>query len=136
MTPFTVYLVVRNTPDGNKSHTLDRRLRALRALHEELTAVGIHVTPLPERADLEVEITNVFVAGDAHGAGRVETGGLAERGRILSIRLSVSDEHVEIVCSDGMSRVPAERYAAQRIMMWLDGLSRPRMTDLVHAPTA
>ena len=22
------------------------------------------------------------------------------------------------------------------IMMWLDGLSRPRMTDLVHAPTA
>ena len=127
-----MYLVVRNTPDGNKSHMMDRRLRALRALHDELTAIGIRVTPLPERADLEVEITNVFVAGEH----RAEASALTERGRIMSIRLSVSDEHVELVCSDGMGRVPAERYAAQRIMMWLDGLSRPRMTDVVYAPTA
>lgn len=136
MTPFTVYLVVRKTPDSNKTHTMDRRLRALRSLHDELTTIGIRVTPLPERADLEVEITNVFVAGESVAAIRGETSVAAERGRIMSIRLSIGDEHVEMVCSDGMKRVPAERYAAQRIMMWLDGLSRPRVTDLVHAPTA
>jgi len=136
MTPFTVYLVVRNTTDGNKSHMMDRRLRALRALHDELAAIDIRVTPLPERADLEVEITNVFVAGENRTAARAQASGLPERGRIMSIRLSVSEEHVELVCSDGIGHVPAERFAAQRIMMWLDGLSRPRMTDLVHAPTA
>jgi len=141
MTPFTVYLVVRNTTDGNTLHMMDRRLRALRAHHDELAAIDIRVTPLPDRADLEVEITNVFVAGEDRTAGRAETGrgeasALAERGRIMSIRLSVSDEHVELVCSDILGGVPAERCAAQRIMMWLDGLSRPRMTDLVHAPAA
>src|SRR5438093_12002706 len=130
MTPFTVYLVVRNTPDGHKSHTMDRRLRALRALHDELASIGIRVTPLPDRADLKAEITNVFVAGDSHVSGRGES-----HSRILSILLSMFGEHVELVCSDGMGRVPAERYAAQRIMMWVDGLARPRMTDLVHAPT-
>src|SRR2546421_2467613 len=126
MTPFTVYLVVRNTTDGNKSHMMDRRHRALRALHDELAAIDIRVPPLPERDDLEVEITHVFVAGENRTAGRAETGrreasALAERERIMSIRLSVSDGHVELVCSDGSGRVPAERYAAQRIMMWLDG---------------
>lgn len=136
MTPFTVYLVVRNTCDSNTSHTLDRRLRALRALHDELTTLGVRVTPLPEYADLEVDIMNVFVSGDGRAPGRADVHGPAERGRIMSLRLSVADEHVELVCSDGVGRAPAERYAAQRILMWLDGSSRPRMTDLVHAPTA
>src|SRR5262245_31736334 len=134
MTPFSVYLAVRNTPDGNTS-ALERRLRALHALHHELNTLGIHVTPMPDRADLEVEITNVFIAGDPHAAVRAESGG-AERERIMSIRLSVAEEHVEIVCSDGLGRMPAERHAAQRILMWLDMLSRPRMTDLAHAPSA
>src|SRR5262249_7477300 len=141
MTPFTVYLVVRNTLEGNKSHLMDRRLRALRTLHDELLDIGIRVTPLPERADLEVEITNVFVAGESRAAGYQAAGhapatNATESGRIMSIRLSVADEHGELVCSDGMGRVRAERYAAQRIMMWLDSLSRPRMTDVVHARTA
>ena len=137
MTPFTVYLVARNALDGNKSRDeVDRRLRALRALHDELDTIGIRVTPLPELADLDVQITNVFLAGDSQAAaGHVRT--CADRGRIMSIRLSVSDDdHVDMVCSDGMDRVTAERYAARRILMWLDGLSRPPMTDLVHAPTA
>jgi|SRR5215813_12726616 len=136
MTPFSVYLVVRNTPESNKSHVLDRRLRALRTLHEELRSLGIHVTAMPDRADLEVEITNVFVAGESQTLARVDAGSATERGRIISIRLSVADEHVELVCSDGMGRVPAERHAAQRILMWLDLSSRPRMSELVHAPTA
>jgi|SRR5579872_4911957 len=137
MTPFTVYLVVRAHEDSGKSHVTDRRLQALRALHDELTNVGIRVTPLPERADLEVEITNVFLAGEKHAPGVPnETCSLMDRGRIMSIRLSVSDEHLEFVCSDGSGRVPAERHAAQRILMWLDSSSRPRVTDLVHAPTA
>src|SRR5262245_2648943 len=136
MTPFSVYLVVRNTPDGNKSHVLDRRLRALRALHGELSALGIHVTATPDRADLEVEITNVFVAGETHAPAHADSARVVERGRIISIRLSVADEHVELVCSDGMGRVPAEQHAAQRILMWLDLSSRPRMSELVHAPTA
>ena len=137
MTPFTVYLLMRTTDDGQKSHMTERRLQALRALHDELTDAGIRVTPLPERADLEVEITNVFLPGDVHAPGSpAETCSLVERGRIMSIRLSVSDEHLEFVCSDGTSRMPAERHAAQRILMWLDSSSRPRMSDLVHAPTA
>jgi hypothetical protein len=138
MTPFTVYLAVRNTRPGNKSDAMDRHLCALRALHDELLAVGIRVTPLPDLADLGVEITNVFVAGDSH-AGRpaAEHPQMSAEGeRIMSIRLSAADEHVELVCSDGMGRVPAERHAAQRILMRLDGLSRPRMTDLVHARPA
>src|SRR5438093_7477263 len=133
MTPFTVYLLVRaseDNGDASKSLTTDRRLQALRALHDELTTIGIRVTPLPERADLEVEITNVFVAGQGRTPGRAETCSLVERGRIMSIRLSVGDERLEFVCSDGTGRVPAERHAAHRIMMWLDNSSRPRMTDL------
>jgi hypothetical protein len=136
MTPFAVYLLVRTTADGAKPHATDRRLQALRALHEELTNIGIRVTAMPDRADLEAEITNVFLAGEGHASGgRAETCSLVERGRIMSIRLSVGDEHLEFVCSDGTGRVPAERHAAQRIMMWLDNSSRPRITDLVHAPT-
>ena len=136
MTPFTVYLLMRTPEEVQKSHISERRLQALRALHDELTNIGIRVTPLPERADLEVEITNVFLPGDVHAPGSpAETCSLVERGRIMSIRMSVSDEHLEFVCSDN-GRVPAERHAAQRILMWLDTSSRPRMTDLVHAPTA
>ena len=136
MTPFAVYLVV-HTKEDTKPQAADRHLQALRALHDELTNIGIRVTPLPERADLEVEITNVFLAGEGHTAGVPnETCSLMDRGRIMSIRLSIADEHLEFVCSDGSGRAPAERHAAQRILMWLDNSSRPRMTDLVHAPTA
>ena len=137
MTPFAVYLHVRTTDDVSKSLSIERRLQALRALHEELVQIGIRVTPMPDRADLEVEITNVFLAGEAHAPGvRAETCSLVERGRIMSIRLSVGDEHLEFVCSDGAGRASAEHHAAQRILMWLDNSSRPRITDLVHAPTA
>jgi len=136
MTPFTVYLVMRNTPDTNRAQLMDRRLRSLRALHDELLAVGIRVTPLPDLADLEVEITNVSVAGEGRAPSHAETTIRAERGHILSIRLSVSGERVELVCSDGTGRETAEHFAAQRILIWLDQSSRPRMTDLAHAPTA
>ncbi|HEY6212527.1 MAG TPA: hypothetical protein VIW45_09590 [Vicinamibacterales bacterium] len=138
MTPFTVYLVVRATQDAErKPQAIERRLQALRALHDELTNIGVRVTPLPERADLAVEITNVFLAGEAHApSGAPDNCSLVDRSRIMSIRLSVADEHLEFVCSDGAGRVPAERHAAQRILMWLDNSARPRVTDLVHAPTA
>jgi hypothetical protein len=135
MTPFAVYLHLRGTEETERSRMTDRRLQALHALHEELSNVGIRVTPLPERADLEVEITNVFLAGDTHAPGRSDSCSLVDRGRIMAIRLSVHDEHLEFVCSDG-ARVSAEHHAAQRILMWLDSSSRPRITDLVHAPTA
>jgi len=135
MTPFAVYLHLRANEEPQRSRMTDRRLQALHALHEELSNIGIRVTPLPERADLEVEITNVFLNGETHLPGRADTCSLVERGRIMSIRLSVHDEQLEFVCSDG-GRVSAEHHAAQRILMWLDSSSRPRMTDLVHAPTA
>jgi|SRR5436189_5069687 len=135
MTPFAVYLHLRASEDLQRSQMTDRRLQALHALHEELSNIGVRVTPLPERADLEVEITNVFLAGETQLPGRVDTCNRVERSRIMSIRLSVNDEHLEFVCSDG-GRVTAEHHAAQRILMWLDNSSRPRMTDLVQAPTA
>ena len=135
MTPFAVYLHLRASEEAQPSRMTDRRLQALHALHEELSNIGVRVTPLPERADLEVEITNVFLSGETHLPGRADTCSLAERSRIMSIRLSVADEHLEFVCSDG-GRISAEHHAAQRILMWLDNSSRPRMADLVHAPTA
>src|SRR5215831_12495962 len=134
MTPFAVYLHLRASEEAQPRMT-DRRLQALHALHEELSGIGVRVTPLPERADLEVEITNVFLAGETQLPGRNDTCSTVERARIMSIRLSVHDEHLEFVCSDG-GRVTAEHHAAQRILMWLDNSSRPRMADVVHAPTA
>ncbi len=115
MGAYTVYLFVRTNADREPAAVTERRLQALQALRDELVRVGVRVTPLPGHADLDVEITNVFGTGD-HSA---------DAQRVLIVRISVGDERLDFVCSDGLGRVSAEQHAAKRILVWLDSLSHP-----------
>lgn len=110
MTGFTVYLFVRGG-DRVPTASAERRLQALGALREELLRAGVRVTPMPGHADLDVEITNVFGSGE-HTDGH----------RVIIVRLSVGDDRLDFVCSDGIGRVSAEHHAAKRIVVWLESL--------------
>ncbi|PYR08517.1 MAG: hypothetical protein DMG00_14965 [Acidobacteria bacterium] len=84
MTGFTVYLFVRAPQSlpgspGDGATSTERRLNALHVLRDELVALGIQVAPVPDLADLHVEITNVG-SSRRHGA----TG---DRQRAAGVRL-------------------------------------------------
>src|SRR5437773_719312 len=65
MSASVVYLFVRTPPDGPSSAVALRRLKALQELRDELRrSGGAIVTASPHRADLQVEITNVFASDD------------------------------------------------------------------------
>ena len=127
MTGFTVYLFVRapqslQSSPGNATTSTERRLNALHALRDELVALGIQVAPVPDLADLQVEITNVFATREAMMDHRV-----------VMVRVAIGHERLEFVCSDGVGRVPAERQAAKRIVAWLDS---PGVAGVMRLPTA
>lgn len=108
MTAFTVYLFVR-TSDETLSAATNRRLHALQVLRDELTSVGIRVVAVPDHADLEVEIKDVFAPHENESDQRV-----------LVVRLSMDDERLDFVCADGAGRASAEQLAAKRVLEWLD----------------
>ena len=128
MTGFTVYLFVRapqSTQGASASDAAtatERRLTALHVLRDELVALGIRVAPVPDVADLHVEITNVFATRDG-----------ATDHRVVMVRLAIGNERLEFVCSDGVGRVQAERQAAKRIVAWLD---KPNVAGTVRVPHA
>ena len=127
MTGFTVYLFVRAPQSlqgspGDGATSTERRLNALHVLRDELVALGIQVAPVPDLADLHVEITNVFATREA-----------TRDHRVVMVRLTIGNERLEFVCSDGIGRVPAERQAAKRIVAWLDS---PGVAGAVRLPTA
>jgi len=117
MDTFTVYLFVRDR--SQSSVTIERRLQSLKALREELVSLGVQVTALPDEADLQVEIRNVF--GTSEGPGGKPLAG-SDGHRVLIIRLMIGDDPVEFVCSDGIGNMPAERHAAKRVLVWLHNL--------------
>ena len=121
MDNFTVYLFVRDAARIQSPAAMERRLRALQALREELIALGgVRITALPYEADFQVEITNVL--GPNGGPdGAIRTAG--DGHRVLIIRLLIADEPVEFVCSDGIGKAPAERHAARRVLVWLHNLA-------------
>jgi hypothetical protein len=110
----TVYLFMH--PLGDTSHAVAlTRLQALGALRDELASQpGVHVSPVPHPADLEVEILNVVVTEEGPRAFR--SGGQ----RILVVRLARNGERLDLVCSDA-EQVSAERQAARRIRRWAAG---------------
>jgi hypothetical protein len=127
MTGFTVYLFVRAAQTlhggpGDAATSTERRLNALHVLRNELVALGIQVAPVPDLADLQVEITNVFATREA-----------TTDHRVVMVRLSIGSERLEFVCSDGVGRVPAERQAAKRIVAWLDS---PGVAGALRLPQA
>ena len=127
MTGFTVYLFVRAPQSlqgspGDAATSAGRRLNALHVLRDELVALGIRVAPVPDLADLQVEITNVFATREA-----------TTDHRVVMVRLAFGNERLEFVCSDGVGRVPAERQAAKRIVAWLDS---PGVAGTARLPTA
>jgi hypothetical protein len=124
MSAFTVYLFVRAASDHDSAGA-HRRLQALQALRDELVGLGIRVSPVPDQADLDVEITNVFGTSEESICGeprRLVRGG--EGRRVVIVRISVGDERLDFVCSDGIGRVSAEHHAAKRILAWLDSLGQ------------
>jgi hypothetical protein len=121
MDTFTVYLFVRDAALIQSAAAMKRRLQALQALREELVMLdGVRVTAVPDEADLQVEITNVFGTNE-RSEGAIRNTGTGQR--VLIIRLLIADEPVEFVCSDGIGNVPAERHAARRVMVWLHNLT-------------
>jgi hypothetical protein len=120
MDTFSVYLFVRDKSESHPPIAIKRRLHALQALREELTALGnVRVTALPHEADLQVEIKNVFVTNEGPRAGRRKP---AEH-RVLVVRLLIADEPVEFLCADGVGKLPAEHHAAKRVLVWLYNLA-------------
>jgi hypothetical protein len=117
MSASTVYLFVRTPPDGPGSPVGLRRLKAVQELRDELRRMGdVIVTASPIRADLQVEITNVFASDDA---------ALPRDGRrVVVIRLSAGDDRMDFVCADGPGAVSAEQQAAKRIALWLESLDQ------------
>lgn len=114
--PMTVYLFMHPFDDAPQGAAL-LRLNALRGLRDELAAMpGVRVSPVPQQADLEVEITNVIATDDA-GCGVSRGDGQ----RILVIRMNRNGERLDFVCSDGRGRLSAERQAARRIRDWVVG---------------
>jgi hypothetical protein len=116
LAPLTAYV---HMPALNGASEAVSRLRddALRALREELASLcGVRVSPVPQGADLEVEITNVLRVDEGSHA-RSDAG----RRRILVVRLGRNGERLDFVCSDGRSTMPAERQAARRIRGWVTG---------------
>jgi hypothetical protein len=119
MDTFTVYLFVRDRSHTQSPIAIERRLQAQQALRDELVALNVRVTALPDEADLQVEITNVFGTNEeTHGA--MPRGGDSQR--VLIIRLLIANEPVEFVCADGIGNVPAECHAARRVLVWLHNL--------------
>jgi hypothetical protein len=118
MDTFSVYLFVREKSKSHPPIAIQRRLQALQALRDELTALGnVRVTALPHEADLEVEIRNVFVTNEG------PVGRQGNEHRVLIVRLMIGDEPVEFLCADGIGNVPAEHHAAKRVLVWLYNLT-------------
>jgi hypothetical protein len=129
MSAFSVYLFVRTGPEYD-SGAAHRRLQALQALRDELVGLGVRVSPVPDQADLDVEITNVFGSSEESMYGeprRLVRGG--DGRRVVIVRISVGDERLDFVCSDGVGRVSAEHHAAKRILVWLESLSQESHQD-------
>ena len=113
----TVYLFVRTPPDGPTSAVALRRLKALQELRDELRHMGgVIVLAAPQRADLQVEITNVFASDDAASP--------RDSRRVIVVRLSAGDNRMDFVCADGYGRTSAEQQAARRIFVWLESIDR------------
>ena len=110
----TVYLFMHPLGDASHAATLSR-LQSLATLRDELASLpGVHVSPVPHPADLEVEILNVIATDEGPRAFR--SGGQ----RILVVRLGRNGERLDLVCSDA-EQVSAERQAARRIRRWVAG---------------
>lgn len=142
MDTFTVYLFVRDRSDTQPPIAIERRLQAQQALRDELAALGVRATALPHEADLQVEITSVLglteepgpthsthptratqLTHPTHTTHVTRATHVTQNDRVLIIRLLIGDEPVEFVCSDGIGRIPAERHAARRVLVWLNKLS-------------
>ncbi|MGE3179035.1 MAG: hypothetical protein AB7O32_16310 [Vicinamibacterales bacterium] len=111
-----VYLFTHPFTDAPAQAAL-LRLNALRALRDELSGLpGVRVSPMPQGADLEVEITNVIASEEPPAAiGRDASQ------RILVVRMGRNGERLDFVCSDGRGDSTAERQAARRIRNWVLG---------------
>jgi hypothetical protein len=117
----TVYLFMNPAVPPLRSPA-PRRLGALNRLRDELAALpGVQVSPIPQGADLEVELMNVI------GADDTTVGGPADHHRILVVRLGRNGERIDFVCSDG-DHASAELQAARRIRNWVVGESSVALT--------
>ena len=124
----SVFLFIQSVSADGTSLVDVRRLQVLKALREELQALGVRVSPSPQEADLRVEIAQFL--GNDHGSA-VRSGRYAlhliERPRTLIVRVWAGEEQFDLVCVDGLSNVTAECQAARRI--------HARLITRMSAPT-
>jgi hypothetical protein len=122
MVTHSVYLFIQSTSD-NVPRVVRPRLNALVALREGLLETGnVRISASPQDADVHVEIVNLLgvdegpIARAAHRSARV-----ADRRRILIVRVTGEDDRFTFVCSDSPG-TSAECHAARRIQSWMEGV--------------
>jgi hypothetical protein len=133
---FTVSVSMPEPADDTRSQAVWRGVAAVQAMSEALARTGIRVMKPPDAADVQVEIVNVLGADDGPivRSAKLSQRVPERRPRVLIIRMSVHDHHVEFVSAERLGRLTAEDQAAKRIRWWVaelttrQGNGRPPVT--------
>jgi hypothetical protein len=130
---FTVSVSMPEPADDTRSRPVWRGVAAVQAMSEALARNGIRVMTPPNAADVQVEIVNVLGADDGPivRSAKLSQRVPERRPRVLIIRLSVYDYHVEFVSAERLGQLTAEDQAAKRICWWVSNLT---MTRHSHPP--
>jgi len=121
---FTVSVSMPEPADDTRSRAVWRGVAAVQALSDALARSGIRVMKPPQAADVQVEIVNVLGADDGPivRSAKLSQRVPERRLRVLIIRLSVDDHHVEFVSAERLGQLTAEDQAARRIRGWVTEL--------------
>ncbi len=122
---FTASVSMPEPVDDTRSRAVWRGVAAVQAMSDALARNGIRVMKPPHAADVQVEIVNVLGADDGPivRSAKLSRRVPEERPRVLIIRLSVHDYHVEFVSAERRGQLTAEDQAAKRIRWWVAELT-------------
>src|SRR5437773_8526401 len=121
---FTVSVSMPEPAAEPRSQAVGRGVAAVQAMSAALAGSGIRVMKPPQAADVQVEIVNVLGADDGPivRSAKLSQRVPERRLRVLIIRLSVDDHHVEFVSAERLGQLTAEDQAARRIRGWVTEL--------------
>jgi hypothetical protein len=118
---FTVSVSMPEPADDTRSGAVWRGVAAVQAMSDALVRNGIRVMKPPHAADVQVEIVNVLGSDDGPivRSAKLSLRVPERRPRVLIIRLSLHDHHVEFVSPEMLGHLTAEDQAVKRIRGWV-----------------